>query len=67
MRAAATPGDVLLQNYRELCEAVHMIREAVETAFGLGVLPKRRAYRRYTGQDCEAIVRAIHAAADRKR
>lgn len=54
----------LLQNYRNLGQGVRMIREAVEQVYGASLLPAGE----HTGptpiHECEAIARAIYAAAD---
>jgi hypothetical protein len=56
----------LLENYRDLTQNIVMIREAVEEAFGLGVLPSGEHIPTMT-EECEAIARAIHAAAEQKK
>lgn len=54
----------LLQNYRNLGQGVRMIREAVEQVYGASLLPAGE----HTGptpiHECEAIAKAIYAAAD---
>jgi hypothetical protein len=65
--ADQAPCDQLLENYRELAQGVAMIREAVEQEFGLGVLPSGEHTGATPAQDCEAIARAIHAAAERRK
>jgi len=51
----------LVRNYHDLCEAVRMVREAVETTFGNNLLPD--AARSETPvHECEMIARAIYAA-----
>jgi uncharacterized hydantoinase/oxoprolinase family protein len=53
----------LLQNYRNLVQGVGMIRRAVERAFRAGVLPSVDRSGSTPLQECEAIARAIYAAA----
>jgi hypothetical protein len=54
---------LLQQNYQDLAAGVRMIRDAVETAFG--ALPSGTGMTMIEG--CEAIARAIYAAAEQSR
>ncbi len=66
--AAADDDTEILQRYRELVEAVHMIRRAAERAIRAGVLPAIELHR--TGitplQECEAVARVLYTAAQRQ-
>ena len=53
--------DQLIKNYRDLCEAVHMVREAVQITFGN--LPDSERSDTPV-HDCEMIARAIYAAGE---
>jgi hypothetical protein len=57
----------LLKNHRDLVDGVHMIRRAVERAFHAGVLPPLEREVMTPLQECEAIARAIYAAAVQQR
>jgi len=62
----ATNYAELEKKYRELAEALHMIRRAVDRAVRAGILPsiEQRPRRHVTPlQECEAIARAIYTAA----
>jgi hypothetical protein len=58
--------DQLIKNYRDLCEAVHMVRKAVQITFGNGLLPDRERSDTPV-HDCEMIARAIYAAGELKK
>ena len=66
--AAATDDDNFPQRYRDLVDAVHMIRRAAERAIRAGVLPAIEFNRNGTTplQECEAIARVLYAAAGRR-
>jgi hypothetical protein len=68
--AAATDDDDedLHQRYRDLVDAVHMIRRAAERAIRAGVLPAIELHRTGTTplQECEAVARVLYAAAGRR-
>lgn len=53
----------LLKSYRDLADGVRMIRRAVERAFHAGVLPPVEREAMTPLQECEAIARAVCAAA----
>ena len=53
----------LSRRYRDLAEGVRMIRRAVGKAFHAGVLPSIESIGITPLQECEAIARAIYAAA----
>jgi len=57
----------LLKKYRDLVDGVGMIRRAVERAFRAGVLPSMELAGMTPLQECEAIARAIYAAAVKQR
>ena len=66
------PGNYaeLEKKYRELADALHMIRRAVDRAVRAGILPSvdHRPRRRVTPlQECEAIARAIYSAAGKPK
>ena len=66
----ATNYAELERKYRELSDALHMIRRAVDRAVRAGILPTvdQRPRRRVTPlQECEAIARAIYAAAGNQK
>ena len=66
----ATNYAELERKYRELSDALHMIRRAVDRAVRAGILPSvdRRPQRRTTPlQECEAIARTIYAAAGKQK
>ena len=66
----ATNYAELERKYRELNDALHMIRRAVDRAVRAGILPTvdHRSRRRVTPlQECEAIARAIYAAAGNQK
>jgi hypothetical protein len=66
----ATNYAELEKKYRELADALHMIRRAVDRAVRAGILPSvdHRPRRRITPlQECEAIARAIYAAAGKPK
>ena len=66
----ATNYAELEKKYRELSDALHMIRRAVDRAVRAGILPSvdHRPRRRVTPlQECEAIARAIYAAAGKHK
>jgi hypothetical protein len=66
--AATDDDDDLLQRYRNLADAVHMIRRAAERAIRAGVLPAIELHRTGTTplQECEAVARVLYAAAGRR-
>ena len=60
----------LERKYRELNDALHMIRRAVDRAVRAGILPTvdhRPRLRTTPLQECEAIARAIYAAAGNRK
>jgi len=59
----------LLKSYHELVEAVHMVRRAAERAARVRVLPVIEANQPVATplQECEAVARALYAAAGRQR
>jgi hypothetical protein len=59
----------LVKSYHELVEAVHMVRRAAERAARVRVLPAIEAGQPGTTplQECEAVARALYAAAGRQR
>jgi uncharacterized hydantoinase/oxoprolinase family protein len=57
----------LLKSYRDLADGVRMIRRAVERAFHAGVLPPVEREAMTPLQECEAIARAIYAAAVKQK
>ena len=66
----ATNYAELEKKYRELADALHMIRRAVDRAVRAGILPPvdHRPRRRVTPlQECEAIARTIYAAAGKHK
>jgi Xaa-Pro aminopeptidase len=67
MSENAAADTELSQHYRELVEAVHMVRRAAERAIRAGVLPAIELHR--TGitplQECEAVARVLYTAAGR--
>jgi hypothetical protein len=66
--AATDDDDDLPQRYRDLVDAVHMIRRAAERAIRAGVLPAIELHRTGTTplQECEAVARVLYAAAARR-
>jgi hypothetical protein len=66
----ATNYAELERKYRELADALRMIRRAVDRAVGAGVLPSigRSPLRRVTPlQECDTIARTIYAAAGKQQ
>ncbi len=66
----ATNYAELERKYRELNDALHMIRRAVDRAVRAGILPTvdhRPRLRTTPLQECEAIARAIYAAAGNRK
>ena len=60
----------LERKFRELNDALHMIQRAVDRAVRAGILPTvdhRPRLRTTPLQECEAIARAIHAAARNRK
>jgi hypothetical protein len=58
----------LMQRYCDLADAVRMIRRAAERAVRAGVLPPFEHQSSFTPlQECEAIARALYAAAGRQK
>jgi hypothetical protein len=57
----------LLKSYRDLADGVRMIKRAVERAFHAGLLPPVEHDAMTPLQECEAIARAIYAAAVRQK
>jgi hypothetical protein len=59
----------LLRRYHELVEAVHMVRRAAERAARVNALPAIEADQAGSTplQECEAVARALYAAAGRQR
>ena len=53
----------LLQKYHDLAAGVRMIRRAAERAFRAGALPPVERIGATPLEECEAIARAIYAAA----
>jgi hypothetical protein len=51
----------LLENYRQLGQAVRMIRQAVDETYGPEALPRSERFETLI-QECEAIVKAIYQA-----
>jgi hypothetical protein len=64
---ADAPFPTVLQNYRDLASGVRLIREAVEQAFGARVLPSGELTSVTMFEKCEAIARAVYAAAGRQQ
>ena len=66
--AATDDDDDLPERYRELVNAVHMVRRAAERAIRAGVLPAIELHRTGTTplQECEAVARVLYAAAGRQ-
>jgi hypothetical protein len=56
----------LLQKYHDLAAGVRMIRRAAERAFRAGALPPVERIGVTPLEECEAIARAIYAAAARQ-
>jgi hypothetical protein len=64
---ASDNGD-LMQRYCDLADAVRMIRRAAERAVRAGVLPPFEHQTSFTLlQECEAVARALYAAAGRQK
>ena len=66
----ATNYEELEKKYRELADALQMVRRAVDRAVRVGLLPslEHRPRRQSTPlEECEAIARAIYAAAGKPK
>ncbi len=57
----------LLQKYHDLAAGVRVIRRAAERAFRTGALPPVERIGVTPVEECEAIARAIYAAAGRRQ